>query len=166
MEPFINLLFAWGAPPLDICYLGLAQAARDHAIDAVSGRSQEPYGAPQSHYPGNQFLADDMEIGIRAARTLVLETARTLDTPEVRADPPLRDLIACHQFVMETSYAVVEKAMRLVGGAALFRKSPLEQMFRDARAAVLHQPFAGDDGRAWLGKMVLGLDPQSTPSWI
>ncbi len=166
MEPFINLLLAWGIPSLDICYLGLAQAARDYAIEAVSGRSQEPYGVPQSHYPGNQFLAADIEVAIGAARALVLQTARALDTPEIRADPPLRDLIVCHQFVMETAYSAVEKAMRLVGGAALFRKSPLEQMFRDARAALLHQPFAGDDGRAWLGKMVLGLDPQQTPSGL
>ena len=60
------------------------------------------------------------------------------------------DVIACHQFVMETAQSVVDKAMRLVGGAALFRSSPLEQMCRDVRAAILHQPFAGyDSALAW-----------------
>jgi hypothetical protein len=62
--------------------------------------------------------------------------------------------------------AVVDKAMRLVGGAALFRSSPLEQMYRDARAAILHQPFAGSDGRGWLGKLAFGLQPGIMPRWV
>jgi alkylation response protein AidB-like acyl-CoA dehydrogenase len=92
--------------------------------------------------------------------------ATALNEPAVRANPPLMDLIACHQFVMETAFSVVDKAMRLVGGAALFRSSPLEQMYRDARAALLHQPFAGYDGRGWIGKLVFGIAPDIMPRWV
>ncbi len=166
MDAFTNLLLAWGVPSLDVCYLGLAQAARDYAINWVSNRTQAPFDRPQSHYPGNQFLAAEMEIGLRAARALVVQTASGLNEPAVRANPPLMDLIVCHQFVMETAFSVVDKAMRLVGGAALFRSSPLEQMYRDARAALLHQPFAGYDGRGWLGKLIFGIAPDTMPRWV
>ena len=133
MDAFTNLLLAWGIPPLDVCYLSIAQAARDYAINWARDRTQAPFDRPMSYYPGNQFLAAEMEIGLRAARALVVQTASGLDEPAVRANPPMLDLIVCHQFVMETAFNVVDKAMRLVGGAALFRSNPLEQMYRDAR---------------------------------
>ena len=59
------------------------------------------------------------------------------------------------------AWSVVDKAMRLVGGAGLFRSSPLEQLYRDPRAGILHQPFAGYDGLGWLGKLALGRFPRS-----
>jgi alkylation response protein AidB-like acyl-CoA dehydrogenase len=166
MDTFINLICSWGLPPLDACYLGIAQAARDYAINWARARTQVPFDQPMSHYPHNQFLAAEMEIGLRAARATVVQTACALNELEARLNPPLMDLIACHQFVMETAVSVVDKAMRLVGGAALFHSSPLEQMYRDARAAILHQPFAGYDGRGWLGKLVFGLPTDTMPRWI
>ena len=164
-DTFVNLLCSWGLPPLDACYLGIAQAARDYAINWANARTQVPFTRPVSYYPQNQFLAAEMEIGLRASRAMIVQTSQMLSTPEIRVNPPLMDLIACHQFVMETAWSVVEKAMRLVGGAGLFRSSPLEQLYRDARAGILHQPFAGYDGLGWLGKLAFGLPPDAMPRW-
>lgn len=164
-DTFVNLLCTWGLPSLDACYLGIAQAARDYAVNWANARTQVPFTHPASYYPQNQFLAAEMEIGLRASRAMIIQTAQMLNTPEIRANPPLMDLIACHQFVMETAWSVVDKAMRLVGGAGLFRSSPLEQLYRDARAGLLHQPFAGYDGLGWLGKLAFGLPPDVMPRW-
>ena len=60
---------------------------------------------------------------------------------------------------------MVDKAMRLVGGAGLLRSSPLEQLYRDARAGILHQPFADCDGLGGLGKLAFGLPPDVMPRW-
>jgi alkylation response protein AidB-like acyl-CoA dehydrogenase len=119
-----------------------------------------------SYYPGNQFLAAEMEIGLRAARATLVQTATSLSDLTIRANPPVMDLIACHHFVMETAVSVVDKAMRLVGGAALFRSGPLEQMYRDVRAAIIHQPFAGYDGLGMLGKLAFGIPPDALPRWV
>lgn len=67
---------------------------------------------------------------------------------------------------METAVSVVDKAMRLVGGAALFRSGPLEQMYRGVRAAIIHQPLAGSDGMGMLGKLSFGLPPDMLPRWV
>jgi alkylation response protein AidB-like acyl-CoA dehydrogenase len=107
-----------------------------------------------------------MEIGLRAARALLLQTATKLSELAVRIDPPMMDVIACHQFVTETSVTVVDEAMRLVGGAALSRSAPLEQMYRDVRAAIIHQPFAGHDGLGWLGKLAFGIPHDVVPRWV
>jgi len=159
-------IFSSWVPSMNACYLGLAQAARDWAINWTRERTQLPFDRPMSHYPGNQFLAAEMEIGLRAARAMLLQTATSLSELGVRTEPPMMDIIACHQFVMETAVSVVDKAMRLVGGAALFRAAPLEQMYRDVRAAIIHQPFAGHDGLGWLGKLAFGIPHDAMPRWV
>jgi len=164
-DPSMNVFSCW-MPTLDACYLGLAQAARDWAINWISERSQVPFDRPSSHYPGNQFIAAEMEIGLRAARAMLVQTATSLTELKVRTEPPMMDIIACHHFVMESALSVVDKAMRLVGGAALFRSGPLEQMYRDVRAAIIHQPFAGHDGLGWLGKLAFGIPHDVMPRWV
>jgi alkylation response protein AidB-like acyl-CoA dehydrogenase len=159
-------IFSSWVPSMNACYLGLAQAARDWVINWARERIQAPFDRPMSHYPGNQFLAAEMEIALRAARAMLLQTASTLSDLEARTNPPMMDVIACHQFVMETAVGVVDKAMRLVGGAALSRSAPLEQMYRDARAAIIHQPFAGYDGLGWLGKLAFGIPHDVIPRWV
>jgi alkylation response protein AidB-like acyl-CoA dehydrogenase len=161
----LNLFSSW-MPSLDACYLGLAQAARDWAVDWARERTQVPFDRPMSHYPGNQFLAAEMEVSLRVARAMLVQTATTLSELSVRADPPMMDIIACHHFVMETAVSVVDKAMRLAGGAGLFRSGPLEQMYRDVRAAIIHQPFAGYDGLGWLGKLAFGIPHDVMPRWV
>jgi alkylation response protein AidB-like acyl-CoA dehydrogenase len=159
-------IFSSWVPSTNACYLGLAQAARDWAINWTRERTQVPFDRPMSHYPGNQFLAAEMEIDLRAARALLLQTATSLSELAARTEPPIMDIIACHQFVMEIAVSVVGKAMRLVGGAALFRSAPLEQMYRDVRAAIIHQPFAGHDGLGWLGKLAFGIPHDTIPRWV
>jgi len=148
------------------CCLGLAQAARDWALNWAREHVQVPFDRPMSHYPGNQFLAAKMEVGLRAAQAMLLQTGTALTELAVRIDPPMMDIIACHQFVMETAVSVIDEAMRLVGGAALSRSAPLEQMYRDVRAAIIHQPFAGHDGLGWLGKLAFGIPHDEMPRWV
>ena len=159
-------IFCRWNPSIEACYLGLAQAARNWAIDWTSKRQQEPFDRPMSHYPQNQFLAAEMEVGLRAARALLLQTATAIADIPPEAEPPLMDIIACHHFVMETAVSVVDKAMRMVGGAGLFKSNPLEQMYRDVRAGIVHQPFQGHDALAWLGKLAFGIEPMLVPRWV
>ena len=49
-----------------------------------------------------------MEVGLKAARAMLLQTASALSEPAERANPPLMDLLACEHFVTETAVSVVE----------------------------------------------------------
>jgi alkylation response protein AidB-like acyl-CoA dehydrogenase len=60
---------------------------------------------------------------------------------------------------------VVDKAMRIVGGAALFRSGPLEQLYRDVRAAIIH-PFGGHGMLGLLGKLAFGIPHDTMPRWV
>ena len=164
-SPSMDVFCRW-SPSLEACYLGLAQAARDYALAWTGQRRQEPFDRPMSHYPQNQFLAAEIEIGLRAARALLIQTATAIAGTPVAEQPPLMDIIACHHFVTETAVSVVDKAMRMVGGAGLFKSSPLEQMYRDVRAGIVHQPFQGYDALAWLGKLAFGIPHDTLPRWV
>ncbi len=126
-----NVFVSWFMTSISACYLGIAQAARDHAVNWARERTQLPFDRPVSHYPGNQFLAAEMEVGLRAARAMLLATASVLNEPSQRANPSLIDVLACKHFVTETALNVVDKAMRIAGGAAISRSGPLEQMYRN-----------------------------------
>jgi len=165
-DTLANITSSWWVASGPACYLGLAQAARDYAVNWVSERTQEPFDQPMTHYPGNQLLAAEMEIGIRSARALLHQTIAAHDEIAVRSRDDLVNLISCFQFVMESCVQVVDKAMRMVGGAALFKKNPLEQMYRDVRAAIIHQPFAGAEGKALLGRRAFGLPVYVTPRFV
>ena len=165
-DALANIVAAWWVASGPACYLGLAQAARDYAMSWVAGRTQEPFDQPMTHYPGNQLLAAEMEIGLRSARALLHQTAAAHDDIAARSQDDLVNLISCYQFVMESCVQVVDKAMRMVGGAALFKKNPMEQMYRDVRAAIIHQPFAGTEGKALLGRRAFGLPVYTTPRFV
>ena len=161
-----NMTASWWVCSGPACYIGLAQAARDFAMDWVSGRTQEPFDQPMTHYPGNQLLAAEMEIGLRSARAMLQQSVASHDDIEQRTTDDLVNLISSFQFVMENCVQVVDKAMRMVGGAALFKKNPMEQMYRDVRAAVIHQPFAGMEGKALLGRQAFGLPVYTRPRFV
>ena len=67
-DTYNNIFVAWFFTSVPACYLGMAQAARDYTFHWVRERTQLPFDRPVSHYPGNQFLAAEMEVGLRAAR--------------------------------------------------------------------------------------------------
>lgn len=165
-DALANLTSSWWVASGPACYIGLAQAARDYAMNWVSDRTQEPFDQPMTHYPGNQFLAAEMEIGIRSARAMLHQTVGPHEDVTMRSQDDLVNLLSCYQFAMESCVQVVDKAMRMVGGAALFKKNPLEQMYRDVRAAIIHQPFAGAEGKALLGRRAFGLPVYSSPRFV
>jgi alkylation response protein AidB-like acyl-CoA dehydrogenase len=165
-DTLANITSSWWVASGPACYLGLAQVARDYAMNWVSGRTQEPFEQPMTYYPGNQLLAAEMEIGLRSARAMLHQTVVSHNDITTRSQDDLVNLISCFQFVMESCVQVVDKAMRMVGGAALFKKNPLEQMYRDVRAAIIHQPFAGTEGKALLGRRAFGLPVYGMPRFV
>jgi alkylation response protein AidB-like acyl-CoA dehydrogenase len=164
-DTYNSVFVSWFMTSISACYLGMAQAAHDHAISWARERIQIPFDRPVSHYPGNQFLAAEMEVELRAARAMLLQTASSLNEPSLRASPPLIDLLACEHFVTETAIGVVNKAMRIAGGSAISRSGPLEQMYRDVRAGIIH-PLAGYDALGVLGKLAFGISPDTIPRWV
>ena len=66
---------------------------------------------------------------------------------------------------MRTAVDVVNKAIDMVGGAALARRLPLERYYRDVRSGPMH-PIGGYDALEMIGKHAFGLARGSDPRWV
>jgi alkylation response protein AidB-like acyl-CoA dehydrogenase len=78
-------------------------------------------------------------------------------------DWPVR-LVATRHFVINQAYAIVDRALDLSGGAGVFKRNRLEQIFRDVRMGRFH-PGNTLLAHELIGKLCLGIDPDAAPRW-
>ncbi len=164
-DQFARLLYAWHGGTFSSVYLGIARAARDFAINFTKERTNLPFTRPESYYPGHQFLAAEMDIGLKAAWAFQRDLAAQLVDPEAREDQHVVDAVAMQYFCMRTAVDVVNKAIDMVGGAALAKRLPLERYYRDVRAGPIH-PLGGFDALEVVGKHAFGIPRDSDPRYV
>ncbi|WP_152393406.1 acyl-CoA dehydrogenase family protein [Paenibacillus guangzhouensis] len=131
------------------CYLGIAWAARDFAIQFA--KEYRPNSLPGSivDLPHIQQKIGEMETERITARSLLYSVADRWDRlPEERAS--MRPELGLAKTVAtNAAMRIVDLAMRIVGGSSLSRSLPLERMYRDVRAG-LHNPPMDDAVMAML----------------
>lgn len=125
------------------CYLGIAKAARNVAVDFAKEYTPGSLRHPISEIPEVRRKVALMDIEIKKARHMMYHVAKLWDEkPELRSQ--LGDELASVKHVVTNSAVeIVDIAMRLVGGQSLHRSFPLERLYRDVRAG-LHNPPADD----------------------
>ena len=124
-----------------------------------------PFKHPESYYPGHQFLAAEMDIALNAAFTWQKSVAEKLIDINNRDDDTLVEATGMQYFCMRAAMDVVNKAMDMVGGAALAKRLPLERYYRDVRAGPIH-PIGGFDALELVGKHAFGLPRDVQPRYV
>lgn len=162
-DKYVYGVWAWHGGSFSSIYLGIARAARDFAIAYTKTRTRLPSQYPESYTPGQQFLAAEMDIALQAAWAFQTSIAARL-IAQPRDYQVLVDAVAMQYFCMHTAVDVVNKAIDMVGGAALARRLPLERYYRDVRSAPMH-PIGGYDALEMLGKHAFGLARDGAPRW-
>lgn len=136
-------------------YLGIAQAARDYAVNFARNRVPSGLGRPIAELQTVQHRVAQMELLLLQARTLLYSTAELWeDQPDLRGDMGWR-LAAAKYTVTNNAIAVTDQALRVVGSAGLQRSLPLERYFRDVRAGLGNPPM-DDVALTTIGKHALG----------
>ncbi len=120
-------------------YLGIAEAARDFAIQFARERKPTALGGKSiATVPHIRARAGHLDWLLFLARGLLDGTARAWDAqPSADMDGALA---AAKVVASNTAIQVAEEAMRLVGGSALDRSAPLERYYRDVRGGLHHPP--------------------------
>ncbi|WP_169086445.1 acyl-CoA dehydrogenase family protein [Paenibacillus sp. PL91] len=121
------------------CYVGIAMAARDFAINFAKTYRPNHLQGPIAELPMVQQSIGQMEAELRTARSLLYAAADRWDQ-EVDNRPFLKPELGLAKYVaVNNAIKVVDIAMRIVGGASLSKTLPLERYYRDVRAG-LHNP--------------------------
>jgi alkylation response protein AidB-like acyl-CoA dehydrogenase len=157
-------VFAWAMLGFANVYTGIAERAFDLTVARAHQRTSIALTRSMAHHPEVQHDIAEMRIALETAQAII---ARTCDDWSSGVDHgalwPLKILTAKHVAVAK-AWQVVDTAMDVSGGAGIFRRNRMEQLFRDARLGRIH-PANSALTHELVGKFSLGIDPDLQPRW-
>jgi alkylation response protein AidB-like acyl-CoA dehydrogenase len=156
-------VFAWALLGFAAVYLGAAKRAFDITVEQMPNRTSVALTNSMAHHPEVQHNVAEMRIAYDAAEAMLERTATDWATGVEHADWPVR-LIATRSFVINHAFDIVDRALDLSGGAGAFKRNRLEQLFRDVRMGRFH-PGNTMLAHELIGKLCLGIDPDSPQRW-
>ncbi|KXF77844.1 acyl-CoA dehydrogenase [Paramesorhizobium deserti] len=144
-HPVFQIIATIAFPLIYAVYLGVAESARDLAIELAKNKAQTNHSLD---------LAGRMDTSLRAARLAhrwMVETAE-LNVPS--ADT-VNEVMIGRSLVAKNAIRTVELALELAGGTGFYRRNGLERRFRDIQAARFHPLQSGPQAR-YTGAMAFG----------
>jgi alkylation response protein AidB-like acyl-CoA dehydrogenase len=145
---------AWFALTVSAVYLGVAAAAQKVALQFAHERIPTALGKPIATLESIQRRIGESELALHSARSILYHTAEQWDTqPTARGDMGEAMIIA-KLTATNAAITIVDHAMRVVGGASMTHRLPLERYYRDVRAGLYHPP-ADDGALPLLGRLAL-----------
>ena len=143
-HPVFQIIATIAFPLIYAVYLGVAESARDIAVD-IAKRKPQP----------DLSLAGRMDTELRAAQLAHRWMLDTVARNAPSADT-VNEVMIGRTLVGQHAIAAVELAMELAGGASFYRATGLERRFRDIQAARYHPLQSGPQAR-YAGATALGL---------
>src|SRR5437016_476298 len=173
-----SMLFAYSLPIYQVglatCYLGIAQAAYNAAVEHVKKRVHSDTKMPLSQVETVQRYIAEMKMRVDEARCMVYRVAQMSDNAMVLFnelhsadlldeivrenpdDPYFIELAQLKFAVNEIAVEVASKAFQVCGGTAYKRGHPVERHVRDARAGSVMAP-SDDSLKLIVGRQILGI---------
>lgn len=149
IDPPLQVILSIAMPVITAVYLGVAEAARDHAVALLSG-------TPRSQDPLVQRGVGRMDVLLRSAAWALDGALATVgDDPQPSLDT-VAAVMAAKASVADAVAEVCDLAMDVVGGAAFSRAAPIERCLRDGRGIRYH-PLTPEETCTFTGKLALGL---------
>jgi alkylation response protein AidB-like acyl-CoA dehydrogenase len=145
-HPLFQVISTIAFPLIYAAYLGVAESARDIAIDLAKKKPANPHMVS---------LAGRMDTSLRAAQLAHRHMVATVEKNAPSADS-VNETMMARTLVAEHAIKAVELAMELAGGAGFYRAAGLERRFRDVQGARFH-PLQQGPQATYAGSMALGL---------
>lgn len=156
-------VFAWALIDFAAVYHAIARRAFDLTLAGLPKKTSVALTRSMAHHPEVQHNVAEMRISLDASQALLERTASDWASGVEHADWPVR-LVGTRHRVINESFDVVDRAMDLTGGAGAFKRSRMEQLFRDARMGRFH-PGNTLLAHELIGKLCLGVDPDDALRW-
>jgi alkylation response protein AidB-like acyl-CoA dehydrogenase len=144
-HPLFQTIATIAFPLIYSAYLGVAEGARDIAVDLARKRRKDTHLFE---------LAGRMETELRAAQYAhrAMLDAVNENAPSAKS---VNEVMAGRTLLARHAIAAVELAMETAGGQSFFRDRGLERRFRDIQGARFHPLQAGPQAE-YAGRMALG----------
>jgi alkylation response protein AidB-like acyl-CoA dehydrogenase len=150
----LKTVWGWAMPTFGAVYLGIGAGALAFAREQVLKRGRQDD-------PQVQHLFAEMEVLLETARAVLYRHADELETGALLTELPVQEGMAravlTKYVATNNACAMVDRAMHVVGGAAYFRRFPLERMYRDVRAGPV-MPYNNLEAHDLFGRTSLGLE--------
>ncbi len=156
-------IFAWALLGFASTYLGAAKRAFDLTVERMPQRTSVALTRSMAHHPEVQHNVAEMRMDYDAAEALLERTAADWAAGVDHPDWPVR-LISTRYTANLNAYKIVDRALDLSGGSAAFKRSRLEQLYRDVRMGRFH-PGNTLLAHELIGKLCLGVNPDDPQRW-
>ena len=137
-QPDIAGVVTWAEVLMASVYLGVAEESRAEALRSIGRGINSSARNPAL----TDVLLGELEATFTTALAVRDHIVSLLDADRCDVQRALAQSILCRQVVSSHAVATVDKAAEIAGGRSYFRKSPLERLSRDVRAARFHPPAA------------------------
>ncbi len=144
-HPVFQIISTIAFPLIYAVYLGVAESARDIAMDMA--RKRPPSDCVTE-------LAGQVDTALRAAQIAHRSMLDVVERNAPSADT-VNEIMIGRSLVAQYAIRATELAMELAGGASFYRANGLERRFRDVQGARFHPLQSGPQAR-YAGAMALG----------
>lgn len=164
IDAFVLGLFAWALMGFGNIYFGLARRALDMTIDTVKSKRSIALTRPMSYHAEVQHRIAQMGLAFEAIGPHLDRIADDWSNGVDHGAAWPAKIFAAKYHAVEESWRIVDLALEVAGGFGIFRRSGLEQLFRDARLGRIH-PANSMLTHEIVGKTLLGISPDEAPRW-
>ena len=145
-DEFILTMFACFESTIANIYIGLAERARDLAIERIkTKRSVAEMTRSMAYHPEIQHAIADIVIELEGMIAHADRIAEDWTNGVDHGDMWPAKLVAAKYHCVEGAFSAVDRAMDVSGGRGMFKGDELERLYRDARCGRFHpaRPTSG-----------------------
>jgi alkylation response protein AidB-like acyl-CoA dehydrogenase len=157
-------IFAWALLGFGAVYSGIARRAYDLTVEKLPTRTSVALTRSMAHHPEAQHYVAEMRMNLESIDAFLERTASDWAAGiDYGMDWPVK-IVSTKYVVVHRAFDIVDRALDLSGGSGIFKRTRLEQLFRDARLGRIH-PANEFLSHEVVGKLSLGLNPDDPQRW-
>jgi alkylation response protein AidB-like acyl-CoA dehydrogenase len=164
-DDYILTIFGRFEPMFGNIYIGIAERARDLAIERIkTKRSVADMTRSMAYHPGVQQSIAEIVIEVDGIIAHADRIAEDWTNGVDHRDMWPAKLVAAKYHCVEGAFRAVDLAMDVSGGRGMFKGDELERLYRDARCGRFH-PANAMTAHEVVGKSALGVLGAPGPRW-
>ena len=164
IDRFVLALFAWALLGFGNIYYGLARRAYEMTLQSVKSKRSLGLSRSMAYHAEVQHTVAEMTLALDTIEPHLERVATDWSSGVDHGSAWPKEIFSAKYHAVESSWKVVDLALDAAGGFGIFRRSGLEQIFRDARLGRIH-PANSMLTHEIVAKTALGISPDETPRW-